>query len=80
MARPGWTIKMDEVLGYIKYITVGAILSPVWFKWTEMISTAGEALFVGFMGAVGAFLGRIVVNWLRGKFPIFRSKKDDPTT
>ncbi|KKN74680.1 hypothetical protein LCGC14_0388820 [marine sediment metagenome] len=61
---------MNEGLGYIKYSVVGFILSSLTLGWGDI----GQALLLGFAGAVGGFLARLLTNYLKKRWEIFRTK------
>ena len=65
---------MNEFLGYIKYISVALIPTIIWINWFEIAMTGGLALLAGFMTACGGFLARLLTNWMKRKWNIFRSK------
>ena len=66
---------MDERLGYIKYILVGMIPAMVWVNWADIAITSVLALLAGFMTAFGGFVARLLTNWLKKKWSIFRTKE-----
>ncbi len=53
---------MNEVLGYIKSVIAGFVLSSVWLGLSEMIWTGLTALAVGFLGASGGAIFRLIQN------------------
>lgn len=65
---------MDETIGYIKYGFVGMISVIGYAGWQELLVTGAAALFLGFMGALGGFTSKLLTNWLKRKWDIFRTK------
>lgn len=58
----------------MKYGFFGMISMMGYAEWQEMLVTGAIALFVGFMGAAGGFLAKLLTNWLKRKWKIFRTK------
>ena len=66
---------MDEILGYIKYMIVGLIPTAILISWSEMVMTGGLAVLAGFATALGGFFARLLTNWLKRKWEIFKTEK-----
>ena len=66
---------MDERLGYIKYGLVGMLSMIGYAGWQELLVTGATAIFVGFLGAFGGFVARLMTNWLKRTWDVFKTKQ-----
>jgi len=73
----GSTNGMNEVMGYLKYGFVGMILSIGTAELVELLVTGVAALVVGFAGALGGFIAKLVTNRLKRTWPkLFKPDND----
>ena len=60
---------MNESLQYMKYCIVG-ILPGLYLGWGDLAT----ALILGFAGGFGGFLAKLLTNYLKKRWKIFRTK------
>lgn len=56
---------MNETLNYIKYCFIGLIPGVV-IAWGDML----WAFILGFLGAMGGFLAKLLTNYLKKRFKL----------
>jgi len=64
---------MEEGLGYMKYCIVG-IIPGLYLGWGDI----AMALILGFVGALGGFFARLLTNYLKKRWEIFRTNGKHP--
>lgn len=66
---------MNDLPGYIKYMVVAMIPAAIVITWSEVVMTGGLAVLAGFFSAFGGFIARLLTNWMKRRWDIFRLKK-----